>query len=117
MSGLSDSVQALADAIGNSTGIRTVTDPRQIVIPCILINPPTLQFTTNCGAMADVPVLLLAGGGWNLDAFAQLGEMINQVLAVPELNAPAGAEPATYRSAEGGDVPAYQLTYQMVVDV
>lgn len=114
---LVSSLQDLADEIGASTGIRTVVDPRQIVLPCILINPPELQFTVNCGAAGKVPVLLLAGGPWDLDALAQLGDMITKVLAVEGLHNPSEAVPATYRAADGGDVPAYQLTYGLVLDV
>jgi hypothetical protein len=114
---LATSLKELADEIGTSTGIRTVIDPRQVVLPCILVNPPELQFRLNCGAAARVPVLLMSGGVWDLDALGLLGEMMTKVLAVEGLHSPSEAIPASYRSPDGGDVPAYQLTYELALDV
>lgn len=115
--GLAADIETMAQAIAKHTGIRCVADPRQIVLPCIVVGPPVLRFTTNCGAEADVPVTLMAAGAWNLDALAQLAGMLRSLLTVPDLVPPSDADPIVANTPEGGQVPAYRVTYRTVLDV
>lgn len=113
-------MEQIADVLCQETGIRAVADPRQVVLPCILVGPPDIEFTTNCGGMAEIPVSLLAAGPWNLDATAQLSDMLGAVLAVDGIVPPATAKPGQMDvpSGEGtASVPCYRLVYRMVVDL
>lgn len=113
-------MEQIADVISQETGIRAVADPRQIVLPCILIGPPEIEFTTNCGGMAEFPVSLLAPGAWNLDATAQLSQMLSEVLGIDGIVPPASARPGQMDVPSGdgtASVPVYRLVYRMVVDL
>lgn len=120
MSGLVDVVEQIADVITAASGVRTVADPRKIVLPCALVSPPDIEFTTNCGGYATFSVALLAPGPWNLDSLAQLSNMLTAVLAVDGIVPPSEAKPGQMDVPSGdgtASVPAYRLTYRMVIDL
>lgn len=110
-------VEQIAQVIEQETGLRAVADPRQIVLPCALIGPPDITFTTNCGGMAEVPISLLAPGAWNLDALGQLSAMLSDMLAVEGMVPPASASPGQMDTPDNGSVPVYRLVYRMVIEL
>lgn len=113
-----DAVDLVAETIGTETGLRSVADPRQIVLPCVLVNPPRLEFNIlgGTGAEAEITVMLLTPGPYNADSLRSLAEMLDSVLAVRGIVQPESAEPVQYTTSDGSKVPGYQLTYRMVVN-
>jgi hypothetical protein len=114
---LVDAVEQIAQVITDATGIRTVADPRKVVLPCALVGPPDIEFTTNCGGMAEFPISLMAPGPWNMDALAQLSQMLSDVLAVQGIVPPESAKPGQMDTPDNGSVPVYRLVYRMVVEI
>jgi hypothetical protein len=110
-------MEQIAQVIADETGVRAVADPRQVVLPCVLVGPPDIEFTTNCGGMAEFPVSLMAAGPWNLDATAQLSQMLADVLGVEGIVPPASAKPGQMDVPDNGSVPVYRLVYRMVIDL
>lgn len=113
-------MEQIAQVIAQETNLRAVADPRQVVVPCVLVGPPDIEFTTNCGGMAEFPVSLLAAGPWNLDATAQLSDMLSAVLGIDGIVPPANAKPGQMDVPSGdgtASVPVYRLVYRMVVDL
>lgn len=115
---IADAVDQVAEVIGTETGLRTVADPRQIVLPCILVNPPKVEFNllAGRGAQAEITAMILAPGPYNREALGLLADMLDSVLDVEGLAPPESAEPVQYTVADGSKVPGYQLTYRMVVN-
>ena len=117
---LVDACEQIAELISTTTGVRAVADPRKIVLPCALVGPPDIEFTTNCGGYATFNVALLAPGPWNLDSLAQLSDMMAQLLAMDGIVPPSEARPGQMDVPSGdgtASVPAYRLTYRMVIDL
>jgi hypothetical protein len=114
---IATAVEHIADTIATQTGLRAVADPRQIVLPCVLVNPPKLDFGTLAGeaAQAEVTVMLLVPGPYNLDALAQLSAMLEEILDVSGMAPPDAADPVQYTTATDTRIPGYQLTYRMAV--
>lgn len=115
---IASAVEQIAEVIGQETGIRTVADPRSVVLPCILVNPPKLEFTmlAGRGAQAEITVMLLVPGPYNADALHSLADMLDHVLEVEGIAPPETAEPVQYTTGDGSKVPGYQLTYRMAVN-
>lgn len=94
---------------------RITTDPRNITPPCVLIEPPRLDFTQAalCGdPVAEFTVMVIGLNG----AYAELRTLdvlLTKVLSVPGLNVTL-AEPVGFENGPPGVDPnqAYRLTIE-----
>lgn len=76
--------------------------------PCVLVGPPRLIFDVGDTATASWRLVAVASTAVQLDAWAQLDELVDLVAAVLCIET---AEPASWAANPGADpVPAYVLT-------
>lgn len=105
-------IDNLATSLGTITGMRVVTDPRNVNPPCVFIDAPSfIAFNANIAEL-DVPVRVITIGPANLDALrnvlANCALLLNKGVAVIE------GRPISL-SIGGQDLAAYDLTIKMKV--
>ncbi len=105
-------IDNLAEDLLTITGIRVVTDPRDINPPCVFIDAPSFTAYNSNIAELDVPVRVITVGPANLNALrnvlANCAKLLNQGVAVTD------GRPISL-SIGGQDLAAYDLTIKMKV--
>ncbi len=105
-----EAIDDLATSLATITGLRVVTDPRNINPPCVFMDAPTFTaFNTN---IADLtfPVRVISLGPANLDALRNVLAMCAQLLSANV--AVTEGRPITL-SIGGQDLAAYDVTIRM----
>ena len=105
-----EAIDDLAASLATITGLRVVTDPRNINPPCVFMDAPTFTaFNTN---IADLtfPVRVISLGPANLDALRNVLAMCAQLLSANV--AVTEGRPITL-SIGGQDLAAYDVTIRM----
>lgn len=107
-----EAIDDLATSLGTITGLRVVTDPRNINPPCVFIDAPT--FTAYNANIADMtfPVQVISLGPANLDALRNVLAICAQLLV--KNVAVTDGKPITL-SVGGQDLAAYDVTVRMKV--
>ena len=105
-------IDNLATSLGTITGMRVVTDPRNVNPPCVFIDAPSfIAFNANIAEL-DVPVRVITIGPATLDALRNVlkncAKLLNKGVAVTE------GRPISL-SIGGQDLAAYDLTIKMKV--
>jgi hypothetical protein len=113
MSSLMASVEGYA-ALLKRHKIRATLDPRNVVPPCVLLNPPSLTLDLNCGGTASYTAHVIAPGAGNTDAWKLLDEMTAKVVGI--LNEVESIEPTSVSVDGTGDMPAFLLSWSASVD-
>jgi len=104
---LNECLDDLAAKLATVSGLQVVTDPRNLVPPCVFIDAPTFQaFNANIVKMT-FPVRCISLGPGNLDAQRSLMN-----LAAKVLGAGVGVTDGrpTMAIIGGVELPAYDLT-------
>jgi hypothetical protein len=105
--------EALDDLVATLTavsGLQVVSDPRNLVPPCVFIDAPTFEaFNYNIVKMT-FPVRVITLGPNNLDAQRSLLNLASKVLAA---NVGLTDGRPTIAMIGGADYPAYDLTITM----
>jgi hypothetical protein len=100
----------LAAKLATVSGLQVVTDPRNLVPPCVFIDATTFQaFNANIVKMT-FPVRCISLGPGNLDAQRSLMNMAALVLAK---NVAVTAGRPTIAVIGGSELAAYDLTIEM----
>jgi hypothetical protein len=93
------------------TGLRVVTDPRNIVPNCVLIQAPSFTAWTNKAVDITFPITVIGVGPGNEDALRNILNVVSQVLN--KNVAVTDGRPVTLDM--GGTIaPAYELTVKML---
>lgn len=97
-----------------AAGIRATVDPRNVVPPCVLFNPPdSVALNIGCGGTAQMSAVLLASGPGQGDAWQTLEAALPAVLA----HVPAEEVRSTaYTLDDSGPMPAYELIWTSTVE-
>lgn len=107
-----EAIDDLSTSLATITGLRVVTDPRNINPPCVFIDAPS--FTAFNANIADMtfPVQVISLGPANLDALRNVlaicAQLLGKNVAVTE------GRPITL-SVGGQDLAAYDVTIRMKV--
>jgi len=107
-----EAIDDLSTSLATITGLRVVTDPRNINPPCVFLDAPS--FTAYNSNIADMtfPVRVISLGPANLDALRNVlaicSELLGKNVAVTE------GRPTTM-SIGGQDLAAYDVTIRMKV--
>lgn len=100
----------LAAFLGTVTGLQVVTDPRNLVPPCVMLGAPSfIAFNANIVKMT-FPLQVISLGPSNLDAMRSLLNVASKVLAK---NVAITAGRPTTLEIGGVMLPAYELTAEM----
>ena len=97
----------LAAKLATISGLQVVTDPRNLVPPCVFIDAPTFQAYNGNIVKMSFPVRCITLGPGNLDAQKSLLNMLAQVYA---LNIGIISGRPTNVDIGGSVLPAYELT-------
>ena len=105
-----ETIDDIATSLATITGLRVVTDPRNINPPCVFLDAPSFDaYNANIADMT-FPVRVIGTGYPNLDALRQvLG--ICAALLLKNVAVTTG-RPVSL-SIGGQDVPAYDLTIRI----
>lgn len=99
-----------------AAGLRTVTNPRNVVTPCVVLAPPVRDYDLSCGGYtATWRAYLLAGGSGAEETWYQLDEMCEQLSELLDIET---VTPTAWRSestADGATYPAYLATFTSAV--
>jgi len=105
-----EAIDDLATMLATITGLRIVTDPRNLNSNCVFIDAPTFSAMNNHIVTMTFPVRVIGIGPGNLDALRPLlaisASLLDKNVAVVSGN-PALA------SVGGQEFPAYDLTIRM----
>jgi hypothetical protein len=97
----------------NAAGVRTVTDPRSVAPPCVLLQPPTeVVFDIGCAGTAQMRALLLVGGPANRDWWHTTDALLGVVVPILQ---PQRAAMTAIQIDDGGDISAVELTWTATV--
>lgn len=106
----------LSDAHGyvleqaRATGLPVTGDPRNVTLPGVLVEPPTIEAYGGNAARLRFPIVVMVPPPGNADAVRRLLEMADRLLeAVDNVT---GGEPTTYGEK---DLPSYLLTCTVTV--
>lgn len=103
---LNVSLDNLAARLASITGIKVVTDPRNLVNPCVFVGAPSFDAWNYNVVKMSFPVRVISSGPGNLDALRNLLSIAAAVLS--NNVAVTGGRP-TMASIGGVDYPAYDL--------
>lgn len=107
---LNEALDDLATTLATISGLPVVTDPRNILPGCVLIQAPSFEaFTFNVVKMT-FPVMIIGSGPGNLDALRALMAIAAQLLA--KRVGVIDGRPATALIG-GTEQPAYDCTIAM----
>jgi hypothetical protein len=104
-----EALDDLAATLNAVTGLTAVTDPRNIVPPCALIEAPTFVAWNYNIVKMSFPVRLITLGPGNLDAQRSLMNLANMVLTA---NVGVVDGRPTIAVIGGSELPAYDLTVE-----
>lgn len=93
-----------------AAGVRTVTDPRSVVTPCVLLVPPVRTYDLSCGYTATWQAYVLAGGGGGEASWQALDELTDQLV---ELVDGETVTPTAWKPTQDApeSVPAFLVTF------
>ena len=97
----------LAAKLGTVTGLQVVTDPRNLVPPCVFIDAPTFEVWNYNIVKMTFPIRCITLGPGNLDAQRSLMNLAALVLGS---NVGITAGRPTMALIGGVELPAYDLT-------
>ena len=100
----------LAATLNTITGLQVVTDPRNLVPPCVLIGAPSFTAFTYNAVRMTYPLQIVTLGPSNLDAMRSLLNMC--ALIISKDVAVTDGSPTTLEIG-GVMLPAYNLTVEM----
>lgn len=104
-------INNLSSFLGTVTGLRVVTDPRNLQPNCVLIQAPSFTAFTNDAVRVTFPVTIVGVGPGNEDA---LRTILNTVSLVLGKNvAVTDGRPVTM-DIGSTIAPAYELTVEML---
>lgn len=90
-----------------AAGFRATADVRNVNPPCVLVLPPTRERTGFCGWDVSWQLLALVPGPDNLDAWAALDVMVDDLAQLLPITA---ARPTGFsKTGAEPSIPAYQL--------
>jgi hypothetical protein len=105
-----EALDDLAATLASVTGLQVVTDPRNLVPPCVMVGAPSFEvFNYNIVKM-EYPLQIITLGPSNLDAMRSLLNLSALVLAK---NVAVTAGRPTTLEIGGVMLPAYELTVAM----
>lgn len=107
-----EGIDDLAAALVTATGLRVVTDPRNIQPPCIFLDAPDIEAHNWNIAKMTFPVRIIGMGPANLDAMRVILEMAAAVLT-GKVGMTSGRPSGI--SIGGVDYAAYDLTIAIEV--
>ena len=102
----------LVTRLGQITGLRVFDDPRNINVPCCIVEAPNIMMATNVVADMEYRVVIVGmgtGDNRTLDQLLDLADLIR------EAQIGLTAARATTISYGGADYPAYELTIRTKV--
>lgn len=102
-----EALDDLASTLGTITGLQVVTDPRNLVPPCVFLGAPSFTAWNYNIAKMTFPVQIISLGPANLDAMRNLLNLASLVLA--KNVAVTDGRPTTL-DIGGVMLPAYELT-------
>lgn len=106
-------IDSLASTLSTATGLRVVTDSRDINPPCVFIDTPNFEAYNYNIARMEFSVKIISLGPANSDALRSILNMCAQVLGANV--AVTRGTPTTITGATGQDFPAFDLTVEMKV--
>lgn len=102
----------LAESFTNE-GVRTVTDPKNVVTPCVLLTPPVRTYDVHCGYTATQQAYALAAGGGGEASWQALDELVDQLAELVDVET---VTPTAWRASEGEPpIPAYLVTFTSTI--
>jgi hypothetical protein len=98
-----------------TAGVRTVTDPRSVVLPCVLLTPPVRTYDLSCGYTATWQAYVLASGGGAEASWQALDELTDELVQLVDGET---VQPVQYKlSPDAADtLPAFLVTFTSSVD-
>ena len=100
----------LATKLGTVTGLQVVTDPRNLVPPCVFIDAPTFEVRNYNIVKMTFPIRCITLGPGNLDAQRSLMNLAAKVLGA---NVAVVDGRPTIAIIGGSEMAAYDLTIEM----
>lgn len=110
MSLLQDAYNYVADTL-TGAGLNVVTDPRNVMPPCVIVDPPVIRVTSGTIVTCDVRVTVVAPPPGNRDAMLKLLADADTALQAVEV---VDGTPGTYTVGQN-DLPAYSLTARVTL--
>jgi hypothetical protein len=104
-----EALDDLAAALNAVTGLTCITDPRNLVPPCVLVEAPTFVAWNYNIVKMTFPVRIITLGPGNLDAQRSLMNLANKVLTA---NVGVVDGRPTIAVIGGSELPAYDLTVE-----
>lgn len=102
----------LVTRLGQITGLKVFNDPRNLNVPCVLVEAPTIEMATNVVADMEYRVIIIGLGTGDKRTMDQLLDLADLVRAA-QIGL-TSARPTTV-SYGGADYPAYELTIRTKV--
>ena len=103
-------LDTLSSTLSEVTGLQVVTDPRNLVPPCVLIGAPSFTAFNYNAVRMTYPLQIVTLGPSNLDAMRSLLNMCALILSKDV--AVTDGSPTTLEIG-GVMLPAYNLTVEM----
>lgn len=98
-----------------ASGVRTVTDPRNVVTPCVLLTPPVRTYDLHNGYTATWQAYVLAGDSGSESTWEALDDLTDQLAALVDVET---VTPTAWRaSADAVPIPAALATFSSPVQV
>ena len=105
-----EALDDLAATLTTVTGLQVVTDPRNLVPPCVLLGAPSFTAFTFNAVRMTYPLQIVTLGPSNLDAMRSLLNL--SALILSKNVAVTDGRPTTLEIG-GVMLPAYELTVEM----
>lgn len=95
-------------------GVRTTTDPRSVVTPCVLLTPPLRTYDLSCGYTANWQAFVLAGGGGAEATWQALDELTDQLAELVDVET---VTPTAWKAdpSDPTGIPAFLVTFSSPV--
>lgn len=101
-----EALDDLSVRLATISGLQVVTDPRNLVNPCVFIGPPSFEAWNYNIVKMSFPCRVISSGPGNLDA---LRNLLNLSALILGNNVAVTAGRPTMASIAGIDYPAYDL--------
>lgn len=105
-----EAIDDLATTLATISGLRVVTDPRNLNSNCVFIDAPSFQAMNNHVVTMTFPVRVIGIGPGNLDALRPLLSISASLL---EKNVAVISGNPALAAIGGQEFPAYDLTIRM----
>jgi hypothetical protein len=107
-----EALDDLAATLATVTGLQVVTDPRNLVPPCVMLGAPSFEAFNYNAVRMTYPLQIVTLGPSNLDAMRSLLNL--SALILSKNVAVTNGRPTTLEIG-GVMLPAYELTVEMRV--